>query len=90
MRWVNGAFDPHDISADLASKLTCWINSMSSVERIRAIKVVNPPEWLICAKDKEKILYYLVDEDFINERFAITWLVDMIIRQVERADAYAD
>lgn len=32
-------------------------------------------------KEKKRILYFLEDEDFVNERFAIMALVEMILKR---------
>ena len=32
--------------------------------------------------DKRNIKYYLMDEDFVNERFAMITLVEIILREI--------
>lgn len=89
MRYVNGAMDPDSVSPADAAHLNGLLKACPK-DRDLLIKVINAPGWLLSDEKKKKMIYFLTDEDFMNEHFAMVWLVEEILRQAHTADAYAD
>jgi hypothetical protein len=88
MRYVNGAIDPTSVSEKEASRLSELLQR-NSQDRDLLIRVINAPQWLLCDEKKNKMIYYLTDEAFVNEHFAIAWLVKQILNLANTADTYA-
>jgi len=88
MRYVNGAIDPASVSEKEATRLNSLIER-NPQDRALLIKVINAPAWLLDDEKKNKMIYFLTDEDFVNEHFAMVWLVEQALRLANTADAYA-
>lgn len=84
MRWVNGDFDPEDLPANV-DKLRSLMASASPDVKAMMVRVVNDKSGFLNDKDKCDMCYYLGDEDYANENFAMKFLVSKFLRA---ADAY--
>ena len=89
MRYVNGAIDPDMTNPADVTPLNALLKA-NPQDRDLLIKVINGPGWLLSDEKKKKMIYFLTDEDFANEHFAMVWLVEEILHQANTADAYAD
>lgn len=87
MRYVNGAMDPESVSPSEATRLNSLL-ARNPADKELLIKVINAPQWLLDDQKKNKMIYFLTDEDFINEHFAMVWLVEQALKLANTADAY--
>jgi len=87
VRYVNGAIDPASVSEKEATRLNGLLQR-NPQDRDLLIKVINAPQWLLSDEKKNKMIYFLTDEDFVNEHFAMVWLVEQALSLANTADAY--
>lgn len=90
MRYVNGAMDAESVSNPNHLRTLNHVLEVTWVAETRdlVIKVINAPEWLVSESDKMEMIYYLTNEDFANEHFAMVWLVKKVLKLANTADAY--
>jgi len=81
MRYINGDFDPSEPLLDNHKKLLkSLLASADGADKDRMIRIINDDSGFLTADGKVQMCYFLGDEDFTNEHFAITFMVDNYLK----------